>query len=306
MVYGRIKTKGFFDKRRMETPEDEWIVTENAHEPLISQELWDTVYQMMKVKRRENGKGEVQYFTGLVKYADCGASLNVSYDKKRGRYTGFSCWVYKNYGKERCTSHAIGWKTLNKLVLEDILRNARVASLAEEDYVNMLVSIKTEKKAQEINRCKRELKKVEKRLGKLEKILNKLYEDAALERISEERYQSMASAYERDQEALKGQREGLLMEIAQGEEVYKNVERFLTLIQKYTDITEMNAHILNELIEKIVVYEKQVDKDGTKSQEVNIYYKFIGYINMMEMSANGVWCEHKTPEGRKPVLVEPA
>lgn len=75
----------------------------------------------------------------------------------------------KNYGKERCTSHAIGWKTLNQLVLEDIRRNAQVAKLASEGYMNMLVSMKTEKKAQEINRCKRELKKVEKRLGELEK-----------------------------------------------------------------------------------------------------------------------------------------
>ena len=145
-------------------------------------------------------------FRSLVKCADCGSSLNVSYDKKRGRYTGFSCWVYKNYGKERCTSHAIGWKTLNQLVLEDIRRNAQVANLAAEDYMNMLVSMKTEKKAQEINRCKRELKKVEKRLGELEKILNKLYEDAALERISEERYQSMASGYEREQEARSEER----------------------------------------------------------------------------------------------------
>lgn len=87
------KTKGFFDKRREDVPENEWIVTENAHEPLVSQELWDTVHQMMKAKRRENGKGEVQYFTGLVKCADCGSSLNVSYDKKRGRYTGFAGFI---------------------------------------------------------------------------------------------------------------------------------------------------------------------------------------------------------------------
>ena len=307
LVYGRSKTKGFFDKRREDVPEDEWIVTENAHEPLISQELWDTVHQMMKAKRRENGKGEVQYFTGLVKCADCGSSLNVSYDKKRGRYTGFSCWVYKNYGKERCTSHAIGWKTLNQLVLEDIRRNAQVAKLASEDYMNMLVSMKTEKKAQEISRCKRELKKVEKRIGELEKILNKLYEDTALERISEERYQSMASAYEREQEVLKGQCEGLLTEITQGEEVYKNVERFLPLIQKYMDITELNAHILNELIEKIVVHEKQIDEDGIKSQEIDIYYKFIGYVNMRELLENGVWCGQDTIEERqKPVLIKPA
>lgn len=55
--------------------------------------------------------------------------------------------MYKNYGKERCTSHAIGWKTLNQLVLEDIHRNAQAAKLAEEDYMNMLVPMKTEKKA---------------------------------------------------------------------------------------------------------------------------------------------------------------
>ena len=116
----------------------------------------------------------------------------------------------------------------------------------------------------------------------------------------------MASIYEREQEALKGRREDLLTEIAQGEEVYKNVERFLPLIQKYTDITELNAHSLNELIERIVVHEKQVDKDGIKSQEVDIYYKFIGYINMREWLESGVWCGQKTPEGRKPALIKPA
>ena len=116
----------------------------------------------------------------------------------------------------------------------------------------------------------------------------------------------MASACEREQEALKGQREGLLTEIAQGEEVYKNVERFLPLIQKYTDITELNAHILNELIEKIVVHEKQIDEEGVKSQEVDIYYKFIGYINMRELLENEVWCSQEAPEGQKPVLLKPA
>lgn len=116
----------------------------------------------------------------------------------------------------------------------------------------------------------------------------------------------MASACEREQEALKGQREGLSAEITQGEEIYKNVEHFLPLIQKYTDITGLNAHILNELIEKIVVHEKQVGEDGVKSQEVDIYYKFIGYINMREWLENGVWCGQNTPHGQKPILIKPA
>lgn len=286
VVFGRSKTKGFFDKRRVETAEKEWVVAENTHEPLISQELWDTVHQMMKARRRENGKGEVQPFAGLVKCADCGSSLNVSYDKKKGRYTGFSCWVYKNYGKERCTSHAIGWKTLNQLVLEDIRRNAMEARVCTGDYMDMLISSRTEKKKEETDRCKRELKKVDKRMAELNKILNKLCEDLALEKISEDRYQAMAPDYEREQILLREKREKLTAEIAQSEEIYENVEKFLPVIWKYTNLTELNAHVLNELIEKIVVHEKVVAADGSKSQQVDIYYKFIGCINWKRSPAS--------------------
>ena len=279
VVFGRSKTKGFFDKRRVEAAEEEWVVAENTHEPLITQELWDTVHQMMKARRRENGKGEVQPFAGLVKCADCGSSLNVSYDKKHGRYTGFSCWVYKNYGKERCTSHAIGWKTLNQLVLEDIRRNAIIARTNTGEYMDMLIAAKTEKKKAETDRCRRELKKVDKRIAELSKILTKLYEDAALEKISEERYQAMAPGYEREQAVLKEKREELTAEIAHSEEIYENIEAFLPVIWKYTNITELTPHILNELIEKIVVHEKVVAEDGSKSQQVDIHYKFIGCVN---------------------------
>ena len=144
IVFGRTKTKGFFDKHRIAADESEWVVSENTHEPLITQDLWDTVHQMMQARCRENSTGEVQPFAGLVKCADCGSSLNVSYDKRKGRYTGFSCWVYKNYGKERCTSHAIGWKTLNQLVLEDIRRNALDAHRNVADYMDMLLAIEEE------------------------------------------------------------------------------------------------------------------------------------------------------------------
>ena len=151
---------------------------------LVSQELWDTVHQMMKARRRENGSGHVQPFAGLVKCAGCGSSLNASYDNKKGKYTGFSCWVYKNYGKQRCTSHAIGWKTLNRLVLEDIRRNAQVAKLASSRYMEMLLSAKLEKEKEETARARRELKKAEKRVEELDKILAKLYEDQAWARLA--------------------------------------------------------------------------------------------------------------------------
>lgn len=283
LTFGKTKTKGFFDKRRVPTEESDWIVVEHTHEPLVSQELWDTVHQMMKARRRENGSGHVQPFAGLVKCAGCGSSLNASYDKKKGKYTGFSCWVYKNYGKQRCTSHAIGWQTLNRLVLEDIRRNAQVAKLAAARYVGVLLRAKLEKEKGETVRAERELKKAEKRIGELDKILAKLYEDQALGKISEVRYQAMAPGYEAEQASLQERVSQLREQLAHTQEVQDNVEQFVPLIQKYTDIQELTPHILNELIEKIVVHEKKVEEDGSKSQMVEIHYIFVGCIDLSAM-----------------------
>ncbi len=301
-VFGRTKTKGFFDKTRVPAPEEEWIITEGTHEPLVTQELWDTVHQMMKARRRENGSHEVQPFAGLVKCADCGSSLNVSYDGKRGRYTGFSCWVYKNYGKQRCTSHAIGWKTLNTLVLEDIRRNARWAKVAERDYAQMLINAKQSQQRQDTERQKRELKRIEKRLSELEKISNKLFEDRALEKISEERYQSMMPGYEQERAALLKTQKTLTEAISASEQVYEDVEAFLPLVRQYTDLQELNAHILNELIEKIVVHEKERNEDGNTTQQVDIYYKFIGYIDPRTMM-DALLFPVDDPQESKPIAI---
>ena len=187
--------------------------------------------------------------------------------------------MYKNYGKERCTSHAIGWVTLTQLVLEDIRRNAKAAKLAKQQYMDMLVTAKCEQQRRDTEKSRKELKTVRKRMSELEKILNKLYEDLALERITEGRYQAMAPRYETEQDELRAKEAALTQAVEQAEDTYSRIEEFLPLITKYIDVAELNTYILNELIERIVVYEKTVDGDGAKSQRVDIYYKFVGYIN---------------------------
>ena len=247
-----------------------------THEAIIAQDEWDVVHQMMQTKRRENLSGEVQYFAGLVRCADCGSALNVSYDYNRKRYNGFSCWVYKNYGKNRCTSHAIGWVTLNTLVLNDIRRNAAMAAHFKKLYANMLRRAKSESAQNESARLRRELTKAEKRITDLNKILNKLYEDYALERITAERHKSMSEVYSSELSELTERCKQISSELSKSDEIEDNISSFLPIIRKYTDLHELNARILNELIEKIVVHEKEKAEDGTVTQQVDIYYKFIG------------------------------
>jgi hypothetical protein len=111
----------------------------------------------------------------------------------------------------------------------------------------------------------------------LEKVLNKLYEDRALDKITEERYLAMNSQYETEYNVLKAQAQALHERITATETATMNAQIFSDLIEKYADLQELNARILNELIERIVVHEKEII-NGEKFQRVDIYYKFVGLI----------------------------
>jgi len=283
-VFGRTENKSFYDKTRVDKPESEWIISENMHEPLVSKDTWDIVQKLMENKRRENKSGEIQMFAGLVKCASCGSSLNVS-RKSTGQYTGFSCWVYKNYGKERCTSHAIGWKTLCTLVLEDINRNLRAAKKARNGYIETLTALKADVEMKATDKTKKELNRVNKRLGELDKITSKLYEDNALGKISDDKYIAMSGKYEVEQNELMQKSAELSNQINTISEIYQSIDNFMELIDSHTEIKELSAKILNEFIDKIVVFEKTENPDGSKSQRVDIYYKFIGCIDLIPIAA---------------------
>lgn len=276
-TFGRTKVKGRTKKKKVAVDESEWIVVENTHEPIVDRETWNLVHDIMKNRRRETKRGEVQMFAGLVKCSDCGSSLNVSYNSKKQKFTGLSCWVYKNYGKERCTSHAIGYQTLYNIVLKDIRRQAECVADSREKYVALLSNRMNDKTAEDMKIFSSQLRKIEKRLSQLDKILNKIYEDRALEKISEERYLTMSNNYESEYNELKSKQSEMKVQITQTETAEFNAKIFTDLIEKYINITELNARILNELIEKIVVHEKEII-NGEKYQTVEIYYKFIGLM----------------------------
>ena len=204
----------------------------------------------------------------------------------------FQFWVYKSFpsvlideGLYRELKLSFDSQAHLWLLLADDTQEEPVptAPLASSRYMEMLLSAKLEKEKKETARSRQELKKAEKRVKELDKILAKLYEDQALGKISEARYQAMAPGYEKEQESLNERRDQLTAQLAHTQEVQDNVEQFVPLIQKYTDIQELTPHILNELVEKIVVHEKKVEEDGSKSQMVEIHYKFVGCIDLGAM-----------------------
>lgn len=138
---------------------------------------------------------------------------------------------------------------------------------------NQLVS----RSNQDLKKFRSEIKKAERRLEQLDKIISKLYEDRALEKISEERYISMNSKYEAEYIKLSEEAKHIKTELETADESLVNAYQFVDMVEKYIDIQELNARILNELIEKIVVHEKEII-NGEKYQTVEIYYKFVGIL----------------------------
>lgn len=281
LVYGKQRNKSMKSKEKVRNPKEDWIVVENCHEPIITQELWDTVHKILNAKHRPAKAGEVQMFAGLLYCSDCGHCLTYSQkQRKDGSYHGaYSCWMYKTHGKEYCASHYITFDTIYELVLIDIQRNLFQYRKNTDKFKSILsrkYQSDSQKQAEQITL---EYEQKQKRCEELDKIISRLYEDNVLGRIGDERYESMSQSYELEQVEIKKALPILKSKIDELKRQSDCADNFINVIKKYTIIDKLDAAILNELIDKIVVHHKEQAEDGRTFQQIEIYYRFVGKLS---------------------------
>ena len=280
LVYGKQRNKSMKSKEKVRNPKEDWIVVENCHEPIITQELWDTVHKILNAKHRPAKAGEVQMFAGLLYCSDCGHCLTYSQkQRKDGSYHGaYSCWMYKTHGKKYCASHYITFDTIYELVLIDIQRNLFQYRKNTDKFKSILsrkYQSDSQKQAEQITL---EYEQKQKRCEELDKIISRLYEDNVLGRIGDERYESMSQSYELEQVEIKKALPILKSKIDELKRQSDCADNFINVIKKYTIIDKLDAAILNELIDKIVVHHKEQAEDGRTFQQIEIYYRFVGKL----------------------------
>lgn len=280
LVYGKQRNKSMKSKEKVRNPKEDWSVVENCHEPIITQELWDTVHKILNAKHRPAKAGEVQMFAGLLYCSDCGHCLTYSQkQRKDGGYHGaYSCWMYKTHGKEYCASHYITFDTIYELVLIDIQRNLFQYRKNTDKFKSILsrkYQSDSQKQAEQITL---EYEQKQKRCEELDKIISRLYEDNVLGRIGDERYESMSQSYELEQVEIKKALPILKSKIDELKRQSDCADNFINVIKKYTIIDKLDAAILNELIDKIVVHHKEQAEDGRTFQQIEIYYRFVGKL----------------------------
>ncbi len=286
LINFRSYKKSFRNKDRVYNPKEKWLVFENKHPAIIDRETWDRVQQRIaKVRIRPNRFGEVNMFSGMLYCADCGKPLYLARCLKWDTSQDyFSCSTYrKNRG---CSTHQIRVCVVNRLVLENLREVTKFAREHEDEFLNLVLQTNSKilqaKKTTEITA----LKQAEDRNKALDNLIQRIYEDNVVGKISDERFQKMMDAYEKEQTVLSEKIESLKASL---EEMYSqaaNTDGFLKLVRKYTDITELNAEMLREFVQKILVYQAE-RIDGHKVQRIKIIYNFIGEVSMKSGSQKG-------------------
>ena len=271
--------KHFKDKKSHYVPADEWTIFENTHEAIIDQETFDLVQKIRShVRRYPNGWGKVAPLTGLIYCADCGGKMYVHRINNGKRISQYTCSQYaKAPCGTRCKSqHRINEDAVLKLISDLLKKIASYAHNNKAEFIRVVQEAQSAQQIQEIRQKHTRLAVAKQRNDELEKLLCKIYEDNALGKLPDSRYALLDEQYGREQTRLTEEITTLEQEISSYESYEKDTDRFIRLIDKYQDFDHLTVTMLNELVEKILVHERARKGSSQTTQEVEIYFNFIG------------------------------
>ncbi|HEL2413087.1 TPA: recombinase family protein [Streptococcus suis] len=285
MARNKRPTLSFKNSKRLYVPKADYIFVKDTHEGIISEEVWKQVQDMID-KRKNTNKSGMRYdniFQGLVRCPKCNYALTPKMDARLKKneivdFVHFSCSMYKKHGTKACSSHRIEARDLYNIVLEDIQYHGQMALSSKEDLVEKIAERIDKDKFEERKNAIQKLKDSKDKLSELDKSFEKLYEDRLSESITERNFNMMNAKLSKKQDEILDEIHSLEEQIKMVTQKQENCEKFIENLSKYAKIKELNRYILNQVIDKIYVYDQE-EVDGELKQEVEIHYKFIGKIN---------------------------
>ena len=271
--------KHFKDKKSHYVSEDEWTIFENTHEAIIDQQTFDLAQKIRSnVRRYPNGWGEAAPLTGLLYCADCGGKMYVHRTNNGKRISQYTC---SNYTKVPCgtlcpTQHRINESAVLTLVSDTLRAIAEYSRNDRTEFIHTVPATQIAQQSADISKKRRRLAAAQKRAGELEKLICKIYEDNALGKLPDARYRALDAQYAKEQDALEIEIAELEKAVTGYEQSQKSAEKFIALIDKYENFDTLTNTMLNEFVEKILVHERARKGSQDTTQEIEIYFNFLG------------------------------
>lgn len=295
-------TESYKDKKKKKVPLEERVLIENTHEAIVDPDTWELAQKVRKTVHRTDKTGVANPFTGLVFCADCGEKMynhrgQPRKDKPNGGIDPTSGLLPKDHYQcssysgthmrmeKECFSHYISTKALRVLTLETIRLTSKYAIENQEEFVQKVRDATEIRQSQEARELKKQISKARKRSAELDRTIRKLYDSYAAEKISESRFDTLLAGYEKEQAEVNDLAAASQAKLDAYEADTDKVNQFLALAKKYTDFTELTPQMIYEFIDRIEVH-GPVREDGVRSQEVDIYLRYIGKFDVAALDAD--------------------
>ena len=286
VVNFRVRKPSFKSKKQEFLPKEDWHIFENVHEPIVEKETWDLVQQLRQTKRRPDRFGEVNPLTGLVRCASCGGKM-YHHRSKNNNHDYYECANYSNsrtrFATDHCSPHSCSSKSIRAILLEVIRNTTAFVREREDEFITMVQEDSSLRQGETLKAHTRKIAKNERRVAELDKMFSNLYEDKVKGIISEERFTQMSINFEQEQLKLQEENAALQYEIDIFNEDNERVDKFVSLVRKYTRFEELTPIIINEFIDGIIIHESVWSEAteanrrlGTRSQQIDVHLKYIG------------------------------
>ena len=277
----KTERPSFRDKRRVATPKESWKVFPNTQEAIIDEETWHTAQRLRKTGRRANSLGEANPLTGILYCADCGARM---YNERGAAHNGgwkdvYVCGSYRRHTAD-CTMHYIRTDAVRELILESLRQVTDYARAHRDEFERLVLNTSSAQNQQKVQAGSKELAQGKRRIDELDLLLSHIYEDSVSGKITEKRFAKLSEQYEAEQTALEERVTALEAELAKAQEQNEGVDKFLALVDRYTSFDELTTPMLNEFIEKVVVFEREKHKRRKTRQRVDVHFNFIGRVEV--------------------------
>ena len=276
-------SKSYKNKKRLENDRENWVIFKDVHEPIIERAVFEQVQQKRgKIRKRRTHEGERNMFSGLLVCADCGHNLHFHFNQGNPDIKYFNCSNYKG-NRGSCTStHYVRVDFLEQVVLGEIRRLTKFASQFEDEFVKAVIGHSQQAEATDRKLKEKELKALQARDEELDGLFERIYEDNVSGKISDDRFARMSRRYEEEQKELAEKIKALRAEIDKQSSQSMTTDMFISLVRKYTRARKLTPRMLNELIEKIEVFNAE-KVDGVWEQRLRIHYNCVGVIEIPEL-----------------------
>ncbi|MBM6652494.1 DUF4368 domain-containing protein [Pseudoflavonifractor capillosus] len=276
-------SKSYKNKKRLENDRENWVIFKDVHEPIIERAIFEQVQQKRgKIRKRRTHEGERNMFSGLLVCADCGHNLHFHFNQGNPDIKYFNCSNYKG-NRGSCTStHYVRVDFLEQVVLGEIRRLTKFASQFEDEFVKAVIGHSQQAEATDRKLKEKELKALQARDEELDGLFERIYEDNVSGKLSDDRFARMSRRYEEEQKELAEKIKALRAEIDKQSSQSMTTDMFISLVRKYTRARKLTPRMLNELIEKIEVFNAE-KIDGVWEQRLRIHYNCVGAIEIPEL-----------------------